>query len=97
MSRTTDKKLANAIAVVQSHGFIVTTAPPNVYAWTTPSDVFIRFLHGSTKARMYRRLRASSAPSFEAEFGGKGRLIALRPNRKLIDYLQRPNQGGKRL
>jgi hypothetical protein len=93
----TDKDLNAAIALVQSRGLIVTPAPPWSYAWTTPSDVFIRFLHGSTKSRMYRRLRASSAPSFEAEFGDSGRLIALRPNRNLIDYLQRPNQGGKRL
>ena len=97
MTTTTDKRLNKAIALVQSRGLIVTPAPPWSYAWTTPSDVFIRFLHGSTKSRMYRRLRASSAPSFEAEFGDSGRLIALRPNRNLIDYLQRPNQGGKRL
>jgi hypothetical protein len=94
---TTDKRLNKAIALVQSRGLTVTPAPPSNYAWTTPSDVFIRFLHGSTKSRMYRRLRASSAPSFEAEFGDSGRLIALRPNRNLIDYLQRPNQGGRRL
>ena len=97
MISTTDKRLTKAIAVVQSHGLIVSPPPPSSYAWTTPSDVFIRFLHGSTKSRMYRRLRASSAPSFEAEFGDSGRLIALRPNRNLIDYLQRPTQQGRRL
>ena len=93
----TDKRLTKAISLVQSHGLIVSPPPPSSYAWTTPSDVFIRFLHGSTKSRMYRRLRASSAPSFEAEFGDSGRLIALRPNRNLIDYLQRPSQQGRRL
>jgi hypothetical protein len=92
----TDKKLNNAIAVVQSYGLIVSPPLCN-YAWTTPSDVFIRFLHGSTKSRMYRRLRAPKAPSFEAEFGDSGRLIALRPNSKLIAYLQQPSQQGRRL
>jgi hypothetical protein len=91
----TDEDLNAAIAIVRSRG--LTVISPKLLPWTTPSDVFIRFLHGSTKSRMYRRLRAAKAPSFEAEFGGTGRLIALRPNSKLIAYLQQPSQQGRRL
>ena len=91
-----DKRLNKAIALVQSRGLIVTTSPER-FPWMTPSELFARFLHGSTKSRMHRRLGGSSAPPFDVTLGERGRLIALRPTRELIAYLSKPNQGGKRL
>lgn len=95
---TTDKRLNKAIAVVQSHGLIVTPAPqPERYPWMTPSELFARYLGGSTKSRMYRRLAGSSAPCVDGRWGETGRLLAVRATPKLIAYLQQPSQQGRRL
>ena len=97
MSRTTtDKKLTNAIATCKANGLNV-TSPDERFPWMTPSEIHSRFLSGSTKARMYRRLTGSSCPCVDARWGMTGRLLTLRPTRELIAYLSKPNQGGKRL
>ena len=93
---TTDKRLTKAIAVVQSHGLIVTTSPER-FPWMTPSELFARYLGGSTKSRMYRRLAGSSAPCVDGRWGESGRLLAVRATPKLIAYLQQPSQQGRRL
>jgi hypothetical protein len=95
MTTTTDKRLNKAIALVQSRG--LTVISPKLLPWMTPSELFARYLHGSTKSRMHRRLGGSSAPPFDVTLGERGRLIALRPTRELIAYLSKPNQGGRRL
>ena len=92
---TTDKKLINAIAVIHARGWKVTS--PERLPWMTPSEFHSRFLGGTTKARMYRRLTGSSCPCVDARWGMTGRLLTLRPTRELIAYLSKPNQGGKRL
>ena len=92
----TDKRLTKAIAVVQSHGLIVSPSPER-FPWMTPSELFARYLGGSTKSRMYRRLAGSSAPCVDGRWGESGRLLTLRPTRELIAYLSKPNQGGRRL
>jgi len=91
----TDKRLTNAIALVQSSGYIVTT--PERFPWMTPSELFARYLGGSTKSRMYRRLAGSSAPCVDGRWGETGRLLAVRATPKLIAYLQQPSQQGRRL
>jgi hypothetical protein len=93
----TDKRLTKAIAVVQSHGLIVSPPPPRVYPWMTPSELFARYLGGSTKSRMYRRLAGPSAPCVDGKWGESGRLLAVRATPKLIAYLQQPSQQGRRL
>lgn len=93
---TTDKKLNNAIATCKANGLNV-TSPDERFPWMTPSEFHARFLSGSTKSRMYRRLTGPSAPCVDARWGMSGRLLTLRPTRELIAYLSKPNQGGKRL
>lgn len=95
MNTTTDKKLTKAIALVQSHGLILTAA--EIAPWMTPSELFARYLGGTTKSRMYRRLTGPSAPSVDGRWGQKGRLLAVRATPKLIEYLQQPSQQGRRL
>ena len=97
MSRTTtDKKLTNAIATCKANGLNV-TSPDERLPWMTPSEFHSRYLGGTTKSRMYRRLTGSSCPCVDARWGASGRLLTLRPTRELIAYLSKPNQGGKRL
>jgi hypothetical protein len=93
--KMTDKKLKNAIAIIHARGWKVTS--PERIPWMTPSELFARYLQGSTKSRMYRRLAGSSAPCVDGRRGESGRLLTLRPTQELIAYLAKPNQGGKRL
>ena len=95
MSRIINKKLAKAIATCKANGLNVTS--PERFPWMTPSELHSRFLGGSTKSRMYRRLTGSSCPCVDARWGASGRLLTLRPTRELIAYLVKPNQGGRRL
>jgi hypothetical protein len=94
---STDKRLTNAIALVQSRGLIVSPPPAERFPWMTPSELFARYLGGTTKSRMYRRLAGSSAPCVDGRWGESGRLIAVRATPKLIAYLQQPSQQGRRL
>ena len=91
----TEEDLNAAIAIVRARGLEVTT--PERFPWMTPSEFHSRFLSGTTKSRMYRRLTGPSAPCVDARWGESGRLLTLRPTRELIAYLSKPNQGGKRL
>jgi hypothetical protein len=93
----TDKRLNKAIAVVQSRGLIVSPPSAERFPWMTPSELFARYLGGSTKSRMYRRLAGSSAPCVDGRWGESGRLLAVRATPKLIAYLQQPSQQGRRL
>lgn len=95
MTTLTDKKLTNAIATCKANGLNVTA--PERFPWMTPSEFHSRYLHGTTKSRMYRRLTGPSCPCVDARWGETGRLLTLRPTRELIAYLSKPNQGGKRL
>ena len=91
----TDKKLKAAIAVIHARGWKVTSPEP--YPWMTPSELYSRYLGGTTKSRMYRRLAGSSAPCVDGRWGESGRLLAVRATPKLIAYLQQPSQQGRRL
>ena len=91
----TDQDLEEAIKIVRARGLKVTS--PERLPWMTPSEFHSRFLGGSTKSRMYRRLTGSSCPCVDARWGASGRMLTLRPTRELIAYLAKPNQGGKRL